>query len=202
MHVCCVSIKVLTWPLHATGAATSCLQAEVPELLTLLVCCHGARDSRCGTAGPPLAAALLRGVRKHGLQEQVRVLRTSHVGGHKYAGNVLVYGSRHPCDGDWFGGLHAGNAGAFLEAMLGAEMGVDGGAEDPVLRGWWRGRMGLDKEEQLDLYASGGGIEAVEDVGQLSDDDEPLLPDEEEEDEDGEAAGGLHGTGRVNGAAR
>jgi hypothetical protein len=82
----------------------------------------------------------------------VQVYQTSHIGGHKYAGNVVVYGAVHPCDGDWFGGINAGNAPAFLDALLGVEMGVDGGAEALELRPFWRGRMGLSKEEQLALF--------------------------------------------------
>jgi hypothetical protein len=39
----------------------------------------------------------------------------------QYAGNVLVYGQVHPCDGDWFGGLNAGNAEPFLDALLSIE---------------------------------------------------------------------------------
>lgn len=40
---------------------------------------------------------------------------------------------------------------AFLCPVL-TQLGVDGGAEDPSLRPFWRGRMGLSKEEQLQLY--------------------------------------------------
>ena len=126
-------------------------QAAAPDL-SLLVCCHGARDARCGQLGPPLAAALRRGLRAQGLEERVQLYHTSHIGGHKYAGNVVVYGAVHPCDGDWFGGINAGNAQAFLDALLSVEMGVDGGAEAPELRPFWRGRMGLSKEEQLALF--------------------------------------------------
>lgn len=36
------------------------------------------------------------------------------------------------------------------------QLGVDGGAEDPALRPFWRGRMGLSKEEQLDLFEQVG----------------------------------------------
>lgn len=44
------------------------------------------------------------------------------------------------------------------------QLGVDGGAGDPALRPFWRGRMGLSKLEQRDLFesvrpllAAGGG---------------------------------------------
>lgn len=102
----------------------------------------------------------------------------------------------HPCDGDWFGGVSAANAAAFLDALLGVEVGcggvgralgwtlwdvlvchswrpharvccltpppapqldVDGGAGDPALRPFWRGRMGLGKGQQLALFEQVGG---------------------------------------------
>ncbi|GAB4820608.1 hypothetical protein N2152v2_007654 [Parachlorella kessleri] len=134
------------------------LQEDVPEVV-LLVCCHGARDARCGAVGPTLAAKLLSLVRSQDLQDRIKVYKTSHVGGSKYAGNVLVFGAIHPCDGDWFGGLNADNAAEFLESLVHVEIGTDGGAEDLVLRQWWRGRMGLAKEEQRGLWEQGGGIE-------------------------------------------
>ena len=43
-----------------------------------------------------------------------------------------------------------------ITPLLGVQLGVDGGAEDPALRPFWRGRMGLTKEEQLELYAEVG----------------------------------------------
>lgn len=54
------------------------LQAPVPPL-TLLVCCHAARDSRCDRLGLPLAAALQSLAAQRGAAEQVQVLATSHV---------------------------------------------------------------------------------------------------------------------------
>lgn len=53
---------------------------------------------------------------------QISVLATSHIGGHKYAGNVIAYSAMHPCDGDWFGGVNASNAAEFLDALLGVEV--------------------------------------------------------------------------------
>lgn len=125
---------------------------------------------------------------------EVRVLKTSHVGGHKHAGNVLVHGAVHPCDGDWFGGLSAPAAGAFLDALLGMEVGADGGAEDPVLRRWWRGRLGLSKAEQRALHAAGGAVEAA-DPRWLSE------GEEEEGDEEGEEFEAAVPWGEEGGAA-
>lgn len=64
--------------------------------LTLFVCCHAKRDERCGHIGPALAAKLAElatGKQAPG-GGAVRVLKTSHVGGHKasalHAGCVAV----------------------------------------------------------------------------------------------------------------
>ena len=62
----------------------------------VFVCVHGARDERCGCWGPPVISALRKACRAEGLDVHVRA--TSHVGGHKYAGNVLVYP-----EGVWYG---------------------------------------------------------------------------------------------------
>lgn len=62
----------------------------------VLVCAHRERDARCGYCGAILVE-LLRSTFAAKLGEdaakRIRVLPCSHVGGHAYAGNVLVYGS-------------------------------------------------------------------------------------------------------------
>lgn len=63
----------------------------------VFVCLHAARDERCGRCGPPVKAALEAALGEAGL-EDVTVRATSHVGGHKYAGNVIVYP-----EGIWYG---------------------------------------------------------------------------------------------------
>lgn len=69
----------------------------------------------------------------------------------QYAGNVLVYSAISPCNGDWFGGINTKNADAFLDALADVEFGSSGGVSDDTLRQYWRGRMGLTKEEQLQV---------------------------------------------------
>ena len=89
----------------------------------LFVCCHGARDARCGERGPALLAALRDAFARRGAGAHVAVAATSHIGGHEFAGNAVCYGPAHPCDGDWFGGLDAARAirlGADLVSMAGA----------------------------------------------------------------------------------
>jgi (2Fe-2S) ferredoxin len=63
----------------------------------VFVCVHMARDERCGNCGPPLLAAIEAAVAGRGL-DHVTIRATSHVGGHKYAGNVIVYP-----EGVWYG---------------------------------------------------------------------------------------------------
>jgi (2Fe-2S) ferredoxin len=63
----------------------------------VFVCVHAASDERCGRCGPPVLEALRAACHGAGLTD-VTVRATSHVGGHKYAANVLVYP-----EGVWYG---------------------------------------------------------------------------------------------------
>ena len=93
----------------------------------VFVCVHAARDERCGRCGPPLLAAIRESVASAGL-EDVRVRATSHVGGHKYAGNVLVYP-----EGVWYGYVRPDDAGRIVREHL---------VEGRVLADLHRGTMG------------------------------------------------------------
>ena len=68
--------------------------AGVQEIVSgshIFVCAHGSRDKRCGVCGPVLIEKLKEGIESRGLQEQVFVSACSHIGGHKYAGNLIIY---------------------------------------------------------------------------------------------------------------
>lgn len=74
-------------------------------------------------------------------EDGVRIGRIGHVGGHKYAGNVLVYSSSPPgqtkgprCD--WYGLLKPSDASAILDAV----------ATGSTLYPNWRGRLGKAPE--------------------------------------------------------
>ena len=62
---------------------------------TILICSHNCRDSRCGTLGPLLHAEFHRQSNllseKASLLAQPDVAMISHIGGHAFAGNVLIY---------------------------------------------------------------------------------------------------------------
>lgn len=71
-------------------------QPVTPEKLKgsyIFVCSHGSRDRRCGVCGPAVVARFKEEIESHGLQGKVSVSPCSHIGGHKYAGNVIIFGS-------------------------------------------------------------------------------------------------------------
>lgn len=66
----------------------------VQEVLSgsyVFVCSHGSRDKRCGVCGPVLIAKFKEQIDLRGLGDQVFVSPCSHIGGHKYAGNLIIY---------------------------------------------------------------------------------------------------------------
>jgi hypothetical protein len=93
----------------------------------VIVCCHGARDVCCGSRGTRLVAALEKEPPR-----SARVLRTSHLGGHRFAPTALV--------------LPEGTMWAFADAEL-----IRGVVDRtlPVARAisHYRGCVGLDTPE-------------------------------------------------------
>ncbi|XP_068336210.1 altered inheritance of mitochondria protein 32-like [Pyrus communis] len=69
------------------------------------VCAHGSRDNRCGVCGPVLIDKFQVEAELRGLMNQVFVTACSHIGGHKYAGNLIIYspGSDGSITGHWYG---------------------------------------------------------------------------------------------------
>ncbi|KAI8821649.1 Sucrase/ferredoxin-like-domain-containing protein [Fimicolochytrium jonesii] len=119
------------------GSKSSIAFEKDPHKLHILVCIHGARDCRCGDKGLPLYDSLKKEVAKRGLSDTVKVYGVSHIGGHKHAGNAVVYPA-----GNWYGLLEKEDAGKLLDSAL----------ENKVLWDKWRGRLGLTKEEQEGIY--------------------------------------------------
>ena len=113
----------------------------VSEPLTghhLFVCVHAARDQRCGDQGPELAAALERELRARGVYD-VTVRRSSHVGGHRFAGCLIAYPA-----GDWYGLLTSELAPRFVDQCM---------ARNGMLAEHWRGRLGQEPATQLQTAA-------------------------------------------------
>lgn len=57
----------------------------------IFVCAHRSRDQRCGVCGSVLVSKLKEEIELRGLKGQIFVNPCSHIGGHKYAGNLIIY---------------------------------------------------------------------------------------------------------------
>ena len=103
----------------------------------VFVCAHSRRDKRCGVCGPALIDAFRSRIPGAG----VEIRACSHVGGHAYAGNVLIFAARAGSDvvtGDWYGYVTPNDVDALLETRIRA------GQNLPKI---WRGAMGMTPEE-------------------------------------------------------
>lgn len=164
-------------PLPSTSAA-----GNRPERTHIFVCTHRTRDCRCGDLGEPLYEALLGEIRRRKLGGEltaaeagasgVHIARVAHIGGHKYAGNVLVY--RSDGLGDWcvspgkalfslarctlmpyclrYGLLRAEDAPKLLDYAT--------SASSLPWYSRWRGRLGLSSDQVKAAYASRPAAEA------------------------------------------
>lgn len=92
---------------------------------TILICGHGGRDQRCGILGPILQSSFRTELARKGIE--ANVAQISHIGGHKYAGNVIIYlppsleGNALKGSGIWYG-------------RVGPEQ-VEGVVEETVVKG-------------------------------------------------------------------
>ena len=101
----------------------------------VLICVHGKRDLRCGDCGPPLASRFEEELATRKLTHMVSVQRTSHIGGHRFAGNVIIYPG-----GDWYGRVTPRDVPRIVDNHI---------LNGQVVPELWRGKMGLSVEKQL-----------------------------------------------------
>ncbi|KFH41241.1 Actin patches distal protein-like protein [Hapsidospora chrysogenum ATCC 11550] len=90
-------------PLHPTSSIPASVgdlsTRRCPHNAVILMCSQGTRDARCGQSAPLLRRELERHLRPLGLYRDlhderpggVGIYFISHVGGHKYSANVMVY---------------------------------------------------------------------------------------------------------------
>ncbi|KAI9351250.1 Sucraseferredoxin-like protein, partial [Obelidium mucronatum] len=79
--------------------------AEVVDLemdAYIFVCTHKKRDKRCGVTGPILVEEFNSAIQDLGLSGKVACIGISHIGGHKFAGNIIIYSKKFP-HGVWYG---------------------------------------------------------------------------------------------------
>ncbi|XWS09639.1 hypothetical protein CRYUN_Cryun39dG0007000 [Craigia yunnanensis] len=107
----------------------------------VFVCSHGSRDRRCGVCGPAVVSRFKEEIELYGLQGRVSVSPCSHIGGHKYAGNVIIFGSNinGEVTGHWYGYVTPDDVPTLLEWHIG---------KGEIIDLLWRGQMGLSEEEQ------------------------------------------------------
>ncbi|KAF5479081.1 hypothetical protein F2P56_005585 [Juglans regia] len=139
-----------------------------PETLKgsyVFVCSHGSRDRRCGVCGPALVSRFKEGIELHGLQSKVSVSPCSHIGGHEYAGNVIIFGSNlnGEVTGHWYGYVSPEDVPVLLEQHI---------VKGEIVDWLWRGQMGLSEEEQkksqeLRLQLN-GEINVVQNIEELT----------------------------------
>mmetsp|Transcript_41809 Transcript_41809/g.82013 ORF Transcript_41809/g.82013 Transcript_41809/m.82013 type:complete len:334 (-) Transcript_41809:8-1009(-) len=181
-----------------------CTEVVSFQARCLLVCTHATRDSRCGKHGIPLLHKLQHLQRQRqltsehkaeqqpkstesksmasSLQEEqpaIHVWPCSHIGGHEFAGNVVVYPR-----GDCYGCLQVGevseengaaaeNTSAACAAWTSACAGVEQQDEliaavldsssscntpNGKLSGLWRGRIGLTPVQQIQAACASSSI--------------------------------------------
>ncbi|RAK99358.1 sucrase/ferredoxin-like domain-containing protein [Aspergillus ibericus CBS 121593] len=141
---------------HGGKTREAGLASEFPDAIDLqhspvvLICGHGGRDMRCGVMAPVLEKEFQRVLQTKGFTsvdsdhnvvdspEHAYIGLISHVGGHKYAGNVIVYippdmkeaGSSavHPLAGKgiWYGRIEPKHVqGVVEETILGGRVIAD-----------------------------------------------------------------------------
>ena len=127
------------------------------------VCTHASRDCRCGVAGELVLNSLREQVRKNEAEliassrpspKKVHVWPISHVGGHAWAANALVYPH-----GDWYGNLRESDSKLLLRAALSPASSahdLDDARERLVHWPRWRGRLGMSKSAQRDHFSEWG----------------------------------------------
>ena len=122
----------------------------------IFVCTHGNRDARCGLCGPALVEAFRERAAALGMDDVVTVRGCSHTGGHKYAGNCLIFVPEGGVAGDadaanrevkgvWYGYVTPLEIPAILERTV---------AKGVVIPRLWRGSMGVTPEAHEAMAAT------------------------------------------------
>ncbi|CDZ98030.1 Ferredoxin [Phaffia rhodozyma] len=132
-------------------------KGEEKEEIDIYICTHGSRDCRCGDVGGALVDALQVEIDRLDVSQRVNVWEVSHVGGHKYAANALIFPAHQ-----LLGNLRPSHAPLLLSSLLSSP--ADPTASSPLMLPFWRGTSGMSKAEMDDRYekalSSGGGIGA------------------------------------------
>ncbi|PPR03719.1 hypothetical protein CVT24_007394 [Panaeolus cyanescens] len=129
------------------------LTAQTSEEAHIYVCTHRERDCRCGSMGRLVVDALEKELETRLAQDptgpfsRIKIGEVGHVGGHKHAANMLVFPH-----GEWLGQLRPRDASFILDRIVSAPFSPASPDQLPDWGNHWRGRMGLQKQTQKDLW--------------------------------------------------
>ncbi|KAF2074128.1 hypothetical protein CYY_004570 [Polysphondylium violaceum] len=111
------------------------IKVETLSSKYLFVCAHKQKDERCGYCGPILMDDLRKEISKRNLDNDIKVYGSTHVGGHKFAGNVLVFPEGH-----WYGYVTPNDVNQIIDSTLNGD----------IIQNLYRGGMGkkIEKPEK------------------------------------------------------
>ncbi len=115
---------------------------ETGHVRDILVCTHGGRDVCCGKFGYPVYDLLRR---RHAAPGKLRVWRTSHIGGHRFAPTMIDYPE----------GRHWGHLEPWAAERLAARRGPVSDL-GPFLRGWAGLRSPAEQAAEREVFAREG----------------------------------------------
>jgi len=104
----------------------------------IFICCHTNKDTRCGVCGPRIYKEFAEQIPQTRFKDQpVSIRRVTHIGGHKFAGNVIIYqysAGNQKVFGDWYGYVDLKDVSRLInEHMIGGR----------IVKDLWRGRAGM-----------------------------------------------------------
>ncbi|KAF9961585.1 hypothetical protein BGZ65_010478 [Modicella reniformis] len=86
----------------------------------VMICSHKKRDKRCGVTAPILRKEFIRILRSKNLygdgEGDVEIWMVSHIGGHKFAGNVIVH--RSEGQAVWYGRVEPCHSQAIIDSTI------------------------------------------------------------------------------------
>uniref|UniRef100_A0A1J3H8N0 Altered inheritance of mitochondria protein 32 n=1 Tax=Noccaea caerulescens TaxID=107243 RepID=A0A1J3H8N0_NOCCA len=102
----------------------------------VFVCTHASRDKRCGVCGPVILERFKQEIGSRGLTDEISLRRCSHVGQHKYSGNIIIFSpdSAGKIFGNWYGYVTPEDVPELLDQQI---------AKGEIIQRIWRGQMGL-----------------------------------------------------------
>jgi (2Fe-2S) ferredoxin len=129
-----------SWVVENSDSTPPTDHALIDSKAIVFVCNHKKRDKRCGVAGPMLIDQFNKELEEAKLSSSVKVYGISHIGGHKFAGNIIIYrkDDRNVFVGDWYGRVKTCHVSTIIEECI---------KNGKVIQELWRGQMNADPND-------------------------------------------------------